>query len=122
MSNNPFDFPPNTFSSKPAETMPDAEPATPPPPSRKFRIGNDKDRLEMYELIKLKTLHDNAAELHYRQDAPSRDKSVVTYDEKGNVSGTTHSIMCGTKATNKNQADLIKALRAEVYRNHGIKK
>lgn len=89
-------------------------------PPRKFNLGNDKDRYEYYQLLKLKTLMENPDAIAKPTKVKEKESNILK-DEQGNYSGVKHSVINGIHATVKNQADLLKALRADAYKRHGIK-
>ncbi|HEY9130367.1 MAG TPA: hypothetical protein VIM98_01315 [Dyella sp.] len=93
------------------------EPKIPP---RKFNMGNDKDRYEYFQLLKLKALVDNPDAVAKPIKVKEKESNIIK-DEQGNYSGLKHSVINGIHATVKNQADLLKALRADTYKRHGIK-
>jgi hypothetical protein len=122
--NNMEDFwkdPENIFS---ANSKEEAEPTpthqeTKIPP-RKFNMGNDKDRYEYYQLLKLKALVDNPDAIAKPIKVKEKESNILK-DDAGNYSGVKHSVINGIHATVKNQADLLKALRMDAYKRHGIK-
>jgi hypothetical protein len=103
---------------------------TPTPTPRKFNLGNDKDRAEYF-----KQLQTEAITKLYKSDPLIRhsldvqvalngvekpSKSVVNFEEAGNVIGVSRSVIRGANATTKNQADLIRAIRANAYKRYGV--
>lgn len=122
--NNMEDFwkdPENIFAANSKEeadpTFAHQESKTPP---RKFNMGNDKDRYEYYQLLKIKALVDNPDAIAKPIKVKEKESNILK-DEQGNYSGVKHSVINGIHATIKNQADLLKALRADAYKRHGIK-
>ncbi|EJM17651.1 hypothetical protein PMI22_03421 [Pseudomonas sp. GM21] len=51
----------------------------------------------------------------------SNDKpSNLIYDGQGNFKGIKQSIISGTQATDKNQADMMRAIKADIYKRFGV--
>ncbi|MCW5472949.1 hypothetical protein [Pseudomonas aeruginosa] len=52
---------------------------------------------------------------------PKQDKPFnFLYDEKGNLSGIKSSVVSGTQATAKNQTELMKEIKANIYKQYGV--
>lgn len=126
MNDELFDGPSNLFEGNVEPTK--AEPQALP---RKKNMGNDKDRMEDFREIQaqtIKSLYQNDPLVRQSIDAQlasddAKSKvapTIVQYDEAGNVRGVSHSVMRGSHATTKNQTDLIKAIRANINKYHGI--
>lgn len=126
MNDQLFDGPSNLFEGnvEPAKAEPQALP-------RKKNMGNDKDRMEAFREMRaqtIKSLYQNDplvrqsinAQLASDDAKPKAAPTVVQYDEAGSVSGVSPSVMRGSHATTKNQTDLIKAIRADINKYHGI--
>lgn len=46
--------------------------------------------------------------------------SIVNYDEQGNLSGVKSSVVSGIHATSANQAELMRAIKANIYKKYGV--
>ncbi len=51
----------------------------------------------------------------------STDKANnLVYDELGNFKGIKQSVISGSRATDKNQADMMRAIKADIYKRFGV--
>tara|TARA_R100001377_G_scaffold84121_2_gene66990 strand:- start:1339 stop:1785 length:447 start_codon:yes stop_codon:yes gene_type:complete len=46
--------------------------------------------------------------------------SILNYDEQGNLAGVKSSVVSGIHATGANQAELMKAIKANIYKKYGV--
>ena len=122
MENDFWKNPKNLFDvDNEAKPSPDQAPQKPKTPPYKFNMGKDKDRNELWQLLKIKALVDSPNALSKSEGSNNMNNSNVLSDEKGNFLGVKHSVVKGVHATVKNQTALLKALRQDAYNRHGIK-
>lgn len=100
---------------------------------KKLNPGNDKDRMEMFREAGRK-----AVETLYESDPIVRDalraqvsldrvkgvrdqkSSLVITDDRGDVIGLTKPVLTGVHATGKNQLDLMRKIKAGIYKHYSI--
>ena len=46
--------------------------------------------------------------------------SIVNHDEQGNLTGVKSSVVSGIHATSANQAELMRAIKANIYKKYGV--
>jgi hypothetical protein len=103
----------------------------PQEPPRKLNLGNDKDRAEYWNQLRVKAITElykgdplvrAGLEAQAANEAiPSRKTPEnVVRDEAGNVTGVAKSVMSGTHATDARLKELMKAIRADVNKRYGI--
>ncbi|MBN6712588.1 hypothetical protein [Pseudomonas capsici] len=97
-------------------------------------LDNPKDAVAMMKQIKeqtLQRLYKNDpfireginAQAAIETARQTRNNSTPTnniYDENGNFQGVNKSIISGPAATGKNQADAMKAIKANIYKRLGV--
>ena len=46
--------------------------------------------------------------------------SIINYDDQGNLAGVKSSVVSGIHATSANQAELMRAIKANIYKKYGV--
>jgi len=98
--------------------------------------GNDNDRLKLWkqaEITALTKLYNYDPYVRADLDASmAKDEAAkrgiqktsdnILFDEHGSPIGIKHNVASGPHATNKNQTELMEAIRADVLKKYGVTK
>jgi hypothetical protein len=60
-----------------------------------------------------------AIEQAFYSQTPDKQGNLV-YDGQGNFKGIKESVISGSRATDRNQADMMRAIKADIYKRFGV--